>query len=477
MGGVFPSDEERDRLIARIKANDDRERIRGLLRGRESLRDFIVRIEPRHPPPRHLAKVIDAIERARLKPVRICISMPPGHAKSITLQRGVAWWLQNTPADTCGYFGYNDDIGCRASNIIRGIAREVGVPFAGANTANEWRLQGGGGLVAGGIGTSLTGRRITGLMVVDDPIKDRKEADSVTSRQDCWDWFASVVLTRLEGASVIVLHTRWHPDDLIGRLEKLGGWEIINIPALCDKQPDPLDRELGEALWPAQYPVPYLKELERTIGEYEFSALFQGCPRPRGAAVFGPPHYYNPATFSPTGCTAVIGADPAASMRTKADYSVGACLLMKGKYSERMTWIRNVIRQQTTVPNFARSLRAFQMSNWLAPVYVESVGGFKSVKQILEELDPKLTVYEAPTLGDKFQRALPLAAAWNDGRVLVPENAPWLKDFLHEFEQFTGVGDAHDDQIDSCSHAFNAIATADPPVVRRSVADPSRYRS
>lgn len=466
---------ENELLIEQIRRLEETKRIEAFLSGTESLRDFIIRIEPRHVPPRHLDPVIKALEGARRRPVRMCISMPPGHAKSLTLQRGVAWWLQNTPADTCGYFGYNDDIGCRGSNVIRGIAREIGLPFGSINTANEWRTSRGGGLVAGGVGTSLTGRRVTGLMVVDDPIKDRKEADSTGAREDVWSWFNSVVMTRLENASCIVLHTRWHPDDLIGRLEKLGGWEIINIPALCDSDHDPLGRELGEALWPAQYPALYLKEMERQIGEYEFAALYQGQPRPRGASVFGPPHYYK--EFKENGYTAIIGADPAASQRTKADYSVAACLAMKGRQLQEITWIRNIVRQQTTVPSFARTLRALQLGFHLAPIYVESVGGFKSVKQILQEMDPSLAVFEAPTLGDKFQRALPMAAAWNDGRVLVPENAPWLKEFLHEMEQFTGVSDVHDDQVDSCAHGYNALHAAGSPILRRSVADPGRYRS
>src|SRR5204862_133625 len=103
-----------------------------------------------------------------------------------------------------------------------------------------------------------------------------------------------------------------------------------------------------------------------------------------------------------------------------------------------------------------------------APIAVEAVGGFKAVPQMLRNLDKRLHVIEAPTLGDKFTRALPVSAAWNDpdgGRVRVPQEADWLNDFLNEVEKFTGVKDAKDDQVDALAHAYNAAQTLMPTVV------------
>ena len=455
----------REQLIQQLKAIEEVERLTRLLKGERAgggLEDFIKRIAPTQHPPKHLRPLIDAIERARFTPARICISLPPGHAKTLTLLRGIVWWLTCTPRDTCGYFAYNNDLGCDGSVKCRSVAVEAGLTIGTPNTADQWRTPQGGGLFAGGVGTALTGRRITGLMVVDDPFKDRKMADSASYRNDVWSWFNSVVMTRLENASAIVVHTRWSTDDLVGRLMKLGGWDIINMPAIWDDMDAygnpakcPLGRVTGEALWPSQYSSDYLDSLRRQIGEFEFSALYQGQPRSRGARVFGPPRYYSGRI--PDGCAATIGVDPAATKSTTADWSVAVSQATKGRDHNRETWIMNVVRKQTTIPDFVRTLRAFQAATWYAPAYVEAVGGFKAVPQMLKDLDPKLKVMEAPTFGDKFQRAQPLAAAWNDGRVYLPENAPWIKDFVSEFEEFTGVDDPHDDQVDATAHGFNPL--------------------
>ena len=261
-------------------------------------------------------------------------------------------------------------------------------------------------------------------------------------------------MTRLEDASVFVIHTRWHEDDLIGRLSKLEGWTVINLPALAEEN-DILGRQPGEALWPDMYSAQKLEAIREARGIFVFAALYQGAPRPRGGALFGEPHYYDPATTSFEGCTISISADPAASEKTSADWSAAVVLSVRGQGDDRVGYVRHVYRKQVPIPTFVADLKSLQQTWGNAGVKVESVGGFKAIPQMLRALGLE-RIEEIAPVGDKFTRAQPAAAAWNAARILVPSDAPpWLGPFLDEVLKFTGVKDAHDDQVDALSQGWN----------------------
>lgn len=417
---------------------------------------FIRRISPHHPPPRHLGLIIDALERARFAPQRVCVSLPPGHAKTTLVAHAIAWWLTMYPADTCGYVSYNTTQAMSKSVIARGLALQAGVQLSEeTNNKGEWRTKEGGGLLATGVGGGLTGQRIKGLLFVDDPFKGPLDAYSAGQREGVDEWFKSVAMTRLEDASVFVIHTRWHEDDLIGRLAKRQGWTVINLPAIAE-QNDPIGRAPGEALWPEMFPVEKLEQLREEFGVYVFAAMYQGSPRPRGGTVFGEPHYYDPATTDFTGCAIVIAADPAASEKTSADWSAAVVLMTKGYGSEMVGYVRHVYCEQVTIPTFVEALNSLQQTWGNAAIKVESVGGFKAIPQLLRGLGLE-RIEEIIPEGDKFTRAQRAAAAWNGGRLLVPSDAPrWLGKFLDEVQKFTGVKDAHDDRVDALAHGWNS---------------------
>jgi predicted phage terminase large subunit-like protein len=474
---LSPAEQEELNELLEAKANE------------ETLYDFIRRIAPHEPPPPHLQFLIGLFQRARTERIRACVSMPPRHGKTITVLRAIAWWFTVSPTDTCGYFAYNSDFGESKSRIARDIARGAGCEFDPArNNLNEWRIRHrGGGLLAGGVHSGFTGQGAQGFVVVDDPFKDRKEADSRVRRDDVWDWFKSVVMTRLEGASVIVLHTRWHPDDLIGRLEAAGGWEIYNFPAIAPAN-DVLGREPGEALWASrgdEFTAEYIGTTENKpgtlrslIGEFEFQALYQGAPRPRGSKLFGDAHYYDPTTFDVTGWRITIGADGAATKNTSSDWSAAVVLATRGKAPNMEGRILHVYHRQVLIPQFARDLRGLQMQWHGAPLHVEAVGGFKAVPDLLREANPDIRVTEAPAVGDKFSRAQPASGAWNAATLQVPIGAPWVSEFLDELQTFTGVNDKKDDQVDALAHAWNAAAMGPQAAVMRAPPQPlgaSRY--
>jgi phage terminase large subunit-like protein len=427
------------------------------LAGDESLEAFIRRISPHLAPAPHLEPLIRLIERARHERVRALISMPPRHGKTLSILHGLAWWLKNSPADVCAFFSYGDDLARSKSRTARHLAVSAGVKLA-SDSANlsEWRTTAGGGLLAGGAGGALTGQGVTGLFVIDDPIKNREEADSAVVRNKIDEWIREVALTRLEGASVLLVQTRWHPDDPSGRLAAAGGWEVLNLQAVAEGA-DPLGRAPGEALWPERFPIEELDAIRRQIGEWSFAALYQGLPRPRGTAVFGEPSRFDLEAWRPEAARVVIGADPAASEKTSADYSVACVLAVEGR-GDRMTGrVLEIWRGQVAIPKFTERLRALSAKWFNCPIAVEAVGGFKAIPQMLRQVDPLLRLVEVAVRGDKFTRAQPVAAAWNDGRILIPTSAPWVEPFLAEVQAFSGVRDRQDDQVDALAHAWNSI--------------------
>jgi predicted phage terminase large subunit-like protein len=478
--------------LSRLTPDERKEWLRLLEKqyGGEGFDPFIRRVAPHEPPPRHLAPIIAALERARaIGSQRVCLSMPPRHAKSTTIRRAIAWWLSNRPADSCAYVSRTCDGAEIQSRKVRTLAQQIGIKLkAGSQRDDRWETVQGGGLIACGIDGMLTGNPITGLGIIDDPIKSRAEANSEAYRERVWDFFNDVLMTRLEGpASVYAIHTRWDIDDLIGRLLAEGGWEVINLPAIAEAH-DPIGREPGEALWEERFGVERLAKIKKR-NEFTFESLYQGKPSPKGARLFyGPACYYDPK--DPTlkgmrGFHVLIGADPAASEKTTADHTAAVAMAVQGPFDNPTIYILDVYREQVEVPKQARDLLAFQRRNYGAKLWVEAVAGFKAVPQLLRDLAKGVLVGEINPRGDKKQRAERFASAWNDGRVLLPKTdphlpgatvaPPWVGPYVNEVMRFTGKAGAEDDQVDASANAFNEIPMLTMGTQRQSVEDDTAY--
>lgn len=245
-----------------------------------SLGEWIPRVTPSFSNPRHLQPLVDLFDRVEHEPIRACISVPPRHSKTETTLHGIARLLQRHPDWTIAYVSYSADIARSKSRLIRDYALRAGVALRDDTTAlNEWRTPQGGGVIAAGIGGPLTGFGVR-LLVVDDPHKNRQEADSALIRERIYNWFTSTGLTRVEpGGSVIVVHTRWNNDDLIGRLgrDKEVKWSVTSLPAINAK---------GEALWPERWPLSELRSKERDVGPYDWESLFQQNPTVRKGRIY-----------------------------------------------------------------------------------------------------------------------------------------------------------------------------------------------
>jgi predicted phage terminase large subunit-like protein len=475
-----------EQAAAPVWTADDEARLAELLAAEydgERLDAYIRRINPRMPPPDHVQPVIQALEEAREGSADpngalriILVEMPPRHAKTTTVLHGLAWRITRDPAVTNAYITYGDDLSASKSRWVRNLAIASGVqPSADMWNLSEWRTVQGGGLLAGGIMGPLTGKGIDGVLVVDDPIKNREEAESQTHRDKVWDQFTDVVFTRLEGAAcVVVMMTRWHPDDLIGRIvakrdeliEELGRAVVIKrikLRAIAEED-DPIGRAPGAALWPIRFNEQRLNLIRKIVGEYTWASMFQQEPRARGAVLFevgaGQPARFQRATWQPDGHRMLIACDPAATAKTKSNHSAAYVLAAKGWGADMNMWVVDGFRRQINIPTLVRNLQALRERWYGIAIAVEAVAAFKSVPDMLREVDPTLPIIEVTPRGDKYVRAQPVAAAWNQGRVWVPADADWAAKMIHVCSVFTGRDDPEDDDVDALAHGWNELFDA-----------------
>lgn len=452
--GPYDDADLMDRALARAALNFDRAKEGSLL-------DFVSILNPRLIKPYHLAPLADAIERTRKEPVRLTISVPPRHGKTELLLCGIVWLLANDPSAMVAYVSYAASLARNKSRIARDYAQYAGLtPRDDANAAHEWLFPEGGGLRSSGLSGQLTGHGYQ-TIIIDDPQKDRQSAESRLIQQRNIEWFTSTASTRLTPTgSVIVCHTRWHENDLIGHLKKETDkyirtrgedgewWEHVNLPAI-DEDGD------GYALCPELWPRHLLLRKKRAVGAYDWASLYQGEPRPRGARLFK----MEPERYSfrdTTGRRIVIGVDVAGTASTKANWTVAVVMAFAGRGEDLRADVLEVHRWQVEIPQVCRNLEDLQKRYSGVPLVVEGSGIGKPVVQLLRETNPRLRLTAVYPVSDKWIRAQTYAAAWNDGRVRLPERGPRENDeFIRVTSAFTGVGDAEDDDVDAAAHAWN----------------------
>lgn len=448
-----------DVAAARLKvwrAGKARERAKAL-----PLVAYVHEVSPELEPPEHLrpyAAILEAACPSKTNPggVRVVVAAPPQHGKTELTLRAFLWWaIRAEPRRHC-YATYNGDRALAVARKFWVLAEQAGLEPVGV--LDEIRLKGGATIKFTSIGGSLTGYPVDGVCVIDDPLKDATEAQSATIRQRCVEWFDTVAFTRRHpGTSFVVMATRWHPEDLSGVLVSRG-WRYVNLKAIAEGPAndngividDPAGRRAGESLWPSVKPPEFFDEERKS--PHWWASLYQGEPRPRGAKLFGEPARY---TTLPTVYRVGYGIDLAYTAKTQRDWSVCVELWRQDRdNAEPLFYLVEVDRRQVQAPEFSAALKA-KVERTAAPLRWYAYGPELGVGDFL--IRDGLYLQALPARGDKFVRAQDVAAAWNDGRVLVPENAPWLAVFLDELREFTGVGDLHDDQVDALGAAFDLL--------------------
>lgn len=259
-----------------------------------SLIRFTSYVNPAYNAAAHHKTICDKLQEVERGEIdRLMIFMPPRHGKSeLASRKFPAWFLGRNPQKQVIAASYNSDLAADFGREVRNIvgSPEFGEVFHGVSlredsrAANRMNTEQGGSYVAAGVGTAVTGRGAH-VLLIDDPLKDREEADSERRRQVIDDWYRSTAFTRLmPGGAVVLIQTRWHEDDLAGRLlsregraEDGGEWTVLDMPAID---------AAGAALWPEWYPVPTLERIKNTIGVREWSALYQQRPQPDEGTFF-----------------------------------------------------------------------------------------------------------------------------------------------------------------------------------------------
>lgn len=232
-----------------------------------------------------LFNYLEKVERGELK--RLMVIMPPRHGKSeIGSIQFPSWLIGRNKNRQIIEASYSLDLAADFGRQVRNLVADPvfnqifpGVTLSqDSQSKSKWNTNAKGSYNAVGVGGALTGKGAQ-FLIVDDPIKNRKDADSPLVRENLWRWYRSTARTRLSpDGAIVIIETRWHDGDLIGRILEEGGddWTVLHYPAIAESE-EPY-RQIGEALWPSQYSLENLESVKRDIGTYEFSSLYQGNP-------------------------------------------------------------------------------------------------------------------------------------------------------------------------------------------------------
>lgn len=411
----------------------------------EGLLDYVVRTSPHFERPEHLAPLAELLDRSLREPVRAVVSVPPQHGKSQLLLHHLVRLAQVRPQLQSGYVSYGlefarDQAGL-AEIIERGAAPRVAFE---RQTAGSWATGAGGGVYWTGIGGALTGRKVDGILIVDDPYKNRSEAESAGHQRRVLEWWQSVALPRVNpGGSVVVVQARWVDSDLAGQLET-DSWETVNLPAIGE---DPASPNLGSALWPSQRPLAWLEEQRKLVGEYDWSSLYLGRPQPRGDRLMRGVHTFEEL---PAGAGTAIGAiDLAYTTRARADRSVA----LVARIHEATIYLTDAVLGHFEAEQFANRLPGLAPDRWLFEPGASEQTLVRFLNDRLSRSGVRIVATQTRT-ADKFTAAQPLLSLWNEGRVLVPaptshHHGPWVDEVVRECLGFTGSGAERDVVVDA----------------------------
>jgi predicted phage terminase large subunit-like protein len=403
---------------------------------------------------RHLDFISDKIAQVRERPLRLIVSLPPGHGKSLLLSHWVpVWYLAEWPDRRIGLATYESSFGSYWGGLVRDTiadkSQELSLELSRDTTAkNYWSLTSGGSMFATGVGGPITGRRLN-LLLIDDPIKNIAEAESQVYRESLWKWYLTVARTRLfQDGSIIVIMTRWHEDDLVGRLleQQTEEWEHIKLPALAEES-DPLGRKVGEPLCPEMFDLPHLEVLRETVGGTTgryWVALYQQRPSAQEGSIFKI-DWWQYHKELPQFTTVRQYWDTAFKARKTSDWSV--CLTL-GKY-ETGVCVLDMWRGQVEYPELIRMMKAKYDQFHPQAVKVEDAASGQSAIQSLTR-DSSIPVVKITAEGSKESRANMITGLCEAKRVSLPERADWLAVFLDELTNFPGG--KHDDIVDVFSY-------------------------
>jgi predicted phage terminase large subunit-like protein len=403
---------------------------------------------------RLIAEHLDAVTRGEID--RLAIHMPPRHGK--TEQVTVRYPLYRLERDremNVLVTGYNAAFARKLGRKTRNLALERGLVAKDKAAADEWALREGGLFMTRGVGSPPTGTGF-GLILVDDPIRRREDADSEVYREKVWDWYTDDLYTRLEpGGALVLVMTLWHEDDIGARAvaSEPGRWTVLKLPALAEG-PDEMGRAAGDPLWPDRYPASALERIRSVLvqneGERSWQALYQQNPTPKEGTLFKVGQL-KVVDAVPAGMQSVRGWDKAAT-EGAGDYTAG--VRMSGPDEDGRYYVVDVVRERWDTAERDKQIRlTAEMDGRGVRVRgpQDPAAAGKSDAAAFVKLLAGFDVRTEPVSGSKELRAGPLSAQVNAGNVRLLRG-DWNQAFVEELRSFPQG--KFDDQVDAAADAF-----------------------
>lgn len=399
---------------------------------------------------------IQVLEKSVLRTIftdsgRLIVTMPPRHGKSEYISKFLpAWYLLNFPEKRVILTSYEatfaSDWCYKAREVYQHLRPFFNAPNLKIERMNYWLTEQNGSMNAIGAGGAITGKGAD-LLIIDDPIKNAEQALSSGQREKLWEWFNAVALTRLEpDGKIIIVQTRWHEDDLAGRLLKTSDkWDLLKMPAINDD---------GKALWEERFSVEYLLEIKRQIGTYWWNCLYQQEPISETNQIFKSEYwqYYNQEISS----NFIIQSwDTAFKTSSLNDYTVCTTWAVEdGKY-----YLLDLYRGKIEFPDLVRQVKAEFDKYKPRVILIEDAASGQSLIQQLRR-DTALPIKPVKAEKDKVVRANLILPLLENGLVYLPSNSIKTRDVVEECASFP-LG-AHDDIVDSITQALSYLQNINP---------------
>ena len=376
--------------------------------------------------------------------------MPPRHGKSELISKYLPAWvigaLREKVILTCYGSDFAKDWSIKARDLFYAHASTVfdAKVKEGLDTAEHWESTTGGVMYSAGAGGPITGRGADWL-IIDDPIKNAEEAYSEVERNKLDEWYRTTAYTRLEpGGVVIMMMTRWHEDDLVGRrlASDEDDWRVINFPAISETQ-DALGRKPGEALWPARYPIDELRKIELNVGPRVWSAMYQQRPTGTSGNKIQDSWWQSYEELPSDLERIVVSWDTAWSTKESNDFSVAAVwgVNRSGYY------LLEVRRDRVEFPELLQWAKRLSERYPNCLHLIEDAASGRPLGQMLRS-ETRVPVRLQTVQTDKVARLNAIIHNIEEGRCFLPTRATWLEPFLDEHRRFPN---SRKDQVDTTS--------------------------
>ena len=417
--------------------------------------------------------LIDLLEEVVAgKLLRLVVQVPPRHGKSQLVSRLFpAYYLLKHQTRQVAVTSYGATLAEGFSRAARAFYVDAGGKLDPASqSVKAWGTEQNGGLWAVGVGGAATGRGAH-LGIVDDPIKDRKEAESNAVISTLRDWYGSTFRTRIEpeGGAIVIVQTRWSENDLVGQVldneaeveeEDREGWHVVDLPAIAEdwaERPSLPEcvtveedwREPGEALCPERYDMRALSKIRAAVGSREFASLYQQSPRAAGGNIIDPDwfQFYSqpPEKFS----RIILSVDCTFTASDTSDY---VAMVVIGQSAEKF-YVLDVVNERLDIIGTMTRMQS-KMRQW-APqaVLVEAAANGHAVMQLMKSKVPNLIGIKPAQGGSKTTRVQAAAPVIEAGNVYLPTRATWVEPFVSQCALFPAA--KNDDQVDAFSQAIN----------------------